>query len=153
MAFTLQFTSQLAASLDDVWASVRTLEGVNFELAPWVRMTAPAAVRGFTVDDAPLGACAFRSVLLAGGFFPFDVHSLTLVERGEHRFLERSPTLLQRTWEHERTVVATPGGGCSVTDRLRVEPRIPVDALVRPLVAAIFRRRHRRLRARFGAAG
>jgi hypothetical protein len=112
------------------------MEGVNEELMPLVRMTVPRRARGLT---------------LAGGVVPFDAHFLCLEAIGERRFLERSSSLLQRVWEHERTVVPE-GGGCRVTDRVTFEPRLPGAArLAGPLVERIFRHRHRRLVARFGA--
>ena len=46
-------------------------------------------------------------------------------------------------------VEAVPGG-TRVRDRLRVEPRLAPEALTRGIVSALFRWRHRRLRARFG---
>ena len=56
---------------------------------------------------------------------------------GSGRFLERSPMLSQREWEHER----------------KVEPRPGIAALA-PLFRAVFllafRLRHRNLRRRFG---
>ena len=41
----LVVTSHLGAPADAVWDAVTTMEGVNFELGPWLRMTAPAGVR------------------------------------------------------------------------------------------------------------
>jgi ligand-binding SRPBCC domain-containing protein len=142
------FTSVVAASPEAVWAHATTMRGVNDELRPLVRMTAP---RHGTIEDLPLGEVGFRSVLLAGGLVPFDVHFLRLEERSAGRFLERSHSLLQRRWEHERVVEPEPGGGTRVTDRLRIEPRLPGSAwLVRRMVAATFHHRHRRLARRFG---
>lgn len=152
MSFQLDITSRLIAPAAAVWAAVRTMEGVNAELAPWVRMSVPAAARGLTIDDAPLDRPAFDSWLLALGVVPFDRHRLTLVEVRPGHFVERSSSLLQRLWRHERDVAAGLDGTTIVRDQLFVEPRLPVSFLVRPIVAAIFRWRHRRLQARFGAA-
>lgn len=61
--------------------------------------------------------------------------------------------LSQRLWEHERSVAADGDRRCVLADRVRFEPRLPVPGtLVRPLVAAVFSHRHRRLRRRFGGA-
>jgi hypothetical protein len=126
------------------------MEGVNDELMPLVRMTVPRRARGLSLADVPLGVHEFTSYLLAGGVVPFDAHFLRLDEVGDRRFLERSSSLLQRLWQHERTVEPD-GTGCRVTDTVTFEPRLPGAArLVRPIVARIFRHRHRRLRARFG---
>jgi hypothetical protein len=76
------------------------MAGVNDELRPLVRMTAP---RDGTIADLPLGKTGFRSV------------------------------------------------GSTVTDRLRIEPRLPgASWLVRRMATATFRHRHRRLVRRFG---
>lgn len=151
MAFELRFESTLAASRDEVWAAVTTMEGVNRELWPWLRMTAPAAARGKSLAEVPLGKTAFTSTLLALRLVPFDRHALCLVEASEGHFLERSRSLLQRSWEHERWVEAVEGG-TRVRDRLRVDPRLGPSAPVRAIVAALFRWRHQQLRRRFGEA-
>ena len=128
------------------------MEGVNEELMPLVRMTVPRRARGLTLADLKLGVHEHTSYLLAGGVIPFDAHFLCLEAIGERRFLERSSSLLQRVWEHERTVIPA-GDGCRVTDRVTFEPRLPGAArLGGPLVERIFRHRHRRLVGRFGAA-
>jgi ligand-binding SRPBCC domain-containing protein len=58
--------------------------------------------------------------------------------------------LSQRVWEHERWVEPR-DGGCVVRDRLRFEPRLGLPGKwVEPVIRAIFRHRHRRLRRRFG---
>lgn len=49
-------SSILCADPAEVWSAVKTNEGVNEELAPWVRMTYPPEAR--VIEDAPLGALA-----------------------------------------------------------------------------------------------
>jgi hypothetical protein len=150
---TIVTCSRLQASPSEVWAHATTMDGVNWELSPFVEMTVPRAVRGMTIDDAPVGEVAFRSVLLAFGFLPFDVHSMQLDEVSPpDGFVEESTSWLQRRWRHERTLTATSAGGCEIVDSVTVEPRLPGAALLTvPIVRALFGRRHRRLRRRFGA--
>jgi ligand-binding SRPBCC domain-containing protein len=90
--------------------------------------------------------------VLLGGLVPVEYDDLTLVELGPGlRFLERSPVLSQRSWQHERRVEPV-DGGCRLTDRLTFEPRVAAAARVsRRVVEAIFAHRHRRLVRRFGA--
>lgn len=148
----LRFVSLLATSRQKVWESVSTMPGVNYELAPLMRMTYPAAAGALDLEQAPLGVCAFHSYLLAFGFLPLDRHALTLVQvqRGMG-FLEESSSLLQRRWRHERRLSDLPGGGCKVTDVLHFDPRLPfLHGLVARIVTALFSHRHRRLRQRFG---
>ncbi len=149
-AAVVTVTTRVAAPPERVWAHARTMEGVNAELRPFVRMTVPRAARGLAIDDAPLGEVVFRSELPAGGVLPFDRHALRLVRVDDRAprfgFLEQSTSTLQRRWEHERTI-AGDGAGSLVTDRVVVEPRVGPARLVRPVVAALFRHRHRRLAA------
>jgi hypothetical protein len=149
---TFTVRSTLAAPPSAVLARVLTMPGVNDELAPLVRMTYPPEGEMLDVARVPLGKVAFRSVLLLFGLLPIDVHSLVLVALDPARgFHECSHSLLQRHWEHERTVEPGPRGGCIVTDRIDFAPRIHgVGLLLVPVMRAVFRHRHRRLAATFG---
>ena len=147
---TITVTSRVAAPIDAVWAHASSMAGVNLELGPLVRMTVPRAARGLSLEDAPLGDVAFRSVLLAFGVLPFDRHALRLVKVDPGRgFQERSTSLLQRRLDHDRTLVAD-GAGTLVTDRVTFAPRLGPAKPAAPLIEAIFRHRHRRLAQRFG---
>ena len=44
-------SSELAVAADELWEEVGTLDGVNRELGPWLRMTAPRDLRGATLAD------------------------------------------------------------------------------------------------------
>jgi ligand-binding SRPBCC domain-containing protein len=143
---TITVTSRVPADAQRVWAHACTMAGVNDELAPFVRMTVPAAARGLAIDEAPLGEVAFRSVLLALGVVPFDRHDLRLAAVVPGcGFQERSTSLLQRRWDHDRTLTPV-GAETIVTDRVTFAPRIGGARLAAPMVRALFRHRHRRLR-------
>lgn len=151
----LAFRSELRAPQSQVLAQAQNMSGVNFELAPWVRMTVPQAYAQRSLFDATADELTrpllFRSVLLALGVLPFDVHAFHLdrVLPGEG-FDERSSSWMQKTWIHRRRVVAH-GDGCVVTDELEIEPRIAfMTPVVRAIVGFLFRHRHRRLAARYG---
>jgi ligand-binding SRPBCC domain-containing protein len=61
--------------------------------------------------------------------------------------------LSQRLWQHERTIEAGAEGGTTIVDGLAWEPRLPLPGrLLRPLIAAVFRHRHRQLQRHFGGA-
>ena len=131
---------------------VATMEGVNSELMPWVRMTVPGAPGQTRIDDQSPGQPAFDSWLLLGGVVPFDRHSFVFleVEPGSH-FVEDSSSWLQRHWRHERILVED-GSGCRISDTVSFEPRLKLlGPLARLVVAGLFAHRHRRLRARYGA--
>ena len=149
----LHFSSDLASPAEEVWAIVSTMDGVNAELMPFVRMTHPAHLSSLADAEIVPGEVALHSWLLVGGVVPFDRHALALerVLDGEG-FDEESTSWMQRRWRHERRVIPTGEHTCTVTDHLVVVPRL---SLSRPLAARIvpflFRHRHKRLRARFGA--
>ena len=143
--------SVLAATPEAVWERVSTFEGINDELGPVLRMTAPARVRRLEPAEVVLGERIFRSWVLLFGVLPIDYDDLTLVALEPGRsFHERSRMLSMRVWEHERTLTAD-GSGCVVRDRLGFEPRLPgMGPLLERVIRATFRHRHKRLRRRFG---
>jgi ligand-binding SRPBCC domain-containing protein len=118
---------------------------------PLMRMTAPANVDALRPEDIVPGQRLFRSWVLLFGVIPFDYDDITIerIEPGRG-FHERSKMLSQRVWEHERWLEPE-GEGCLVTDRLHFEPRLGLPGTwLQPLIRAIFRHRHRRLRKYFG---
>ena len=148
----IRVSSRLQAPPEVVWERVITAEGVNDELRPLLRMTLPRGLEDFGIDDVEPGRSLGRSWVLLFGLIPFDYDEICLerVEPGRG-FLERSRMLTQRLWEHERTIEPLGEGRCAISDRVAWEPRLPLPgALLRPLIAAVFRHRHRRLRRRFG---
>ena len=58
---SVEIESVLAAPPDVVWERVSTLGGVNDELRPLMRMTAPARVRALDPSEVVLGERIFRS--------------------------------------------------------------------------------------------
>lgn len=150
--------SELAVSPAALWDAVSTMEGVNAELAPWVRMSAPSATRGMKLADAPVGVPLFHSWLLALGVLPFDRHHLCLEQvwcepkADRWGFYEHSSSWLQRVWLHERTIGAQ-GGGAWIRDRVWVQPRCtPLWPFVRVIVKTLFSHRHRQLLRRYTGA-
>jgi hypothetical protein len=148
----IRVASTLRAEPATVWARALSAAGINDELGPLLRMTVPRGLDGLgadVVEPGPLG----RSWVLLFGLVPIDYDDIVLarIDPG-HGFLERSTMLSQRLWEHQRTIVAG-GEGAVVVDRVAWEPRLPLPGrLLRPLFAAIFRHRHRRLQRHFGGA-
>jgi ligand-binding SRPBCC domain-containing protein len=147
----VELESLVAASPARVWERASTFRGINHELGPLLRMTAPRGLRRLDPSEMVVGEPLGRSWLLLLGVLPIDFDDLTLVElEPGRRFLERSRMLSMRVWEHERTLEGA-GDGCRVRDRLAFEPRLPgTGALLQRIVRATFRHRHRRLRAHFG---
>jgi hypothetical protein len=151
---TLSLSSRLPVPAPTAWEHATSFQGVNHELMPLMRMTAPKDFRSLDSGKVVLGQRMFRSWVLLFGVIPFEYDDLTLVElEPGRRFLERSPMLSMKLWQHERIVERGAPGGCTVTDNLTFEPRM---AAMRPLARAIvgfqFRHRHRRLQRRFGGS-
>jgi ligand-binding SRPBCC domain-containing protein len=143
----LDFVTRVGAPGAEVWAVASTMDGVNAELGPLVRMTVPKGAAGRIGDGV-----SFRSWLLALGILPLDRHSL-VVERviDGGGFDEESTSWLQQRWRHERRITDHGDGTSTVADHLVVVPRIAISrSLVATMVGQVFRHRHRRLVRRFG---
>jgi hypothetical protein len=140
-------SSVVRAPAAEVWQRAITPEGINYELAPLLRMVMPRGLQGKTIDDVRVGEPLGRSWILLFGFLPVDCDDLALAElEPGRRFLERSSLLSMRSWQHERLVEPIDDGSSRLTDRLTFEPRIPgTRGLARRILAFLFRRRHRRM--------
>jgi ligand-binding SRPBCC domain-containing protein len=145
-------SSELKADAAEVWRHASVMPGVNYELMPLVRMTYPHNAGSLDGSQFSLGETAFTSTLMLGGVLPFDLHYLRLVSVEPGRgFHEHSSSLMHTEWMHKRTIEPLPGGGCRVTDEVDFAPRAGfLKPLLRPVIAAVFRSRHRRLRQHFG---
>lgn len=151
MAF-VERSSVVSAPAAHVWARVVTPEGINDEFWPWLTMSIPPAFAGKTIDDVELGQSVGRCWVRLFGVIPVDYDDLTIVElEPGRRFLEQSRLFSAPQWQHERIVEPVDAGTARVTDRLTFTPRRGMGLTGRPMIASIFRWRHRRLRRRFRA--
>jgi len=140
--------SELRAPVEDVWAGISTLEGVNLEMAPWMRMSAPA---GLDLEDAASGKVLPLDIHGPGGI-PLGVYPLRLerIVEGEG-FLERTRMLPFLLWQHERIITPREGGGTTVTDELGWDWRAHrLDRAFATSVLRFFEHRHRILRDTYG---
>jgi hypothetical protein len=151
----IELSSLLRARADLVWSQVTDFSGINAELMPLLRMTAPREWTKLTLEDVRPGQKLFRSWLLLFGVLPIDYDDLSIAEVGPgYRFLERSRMMSAALWEHERLVEEAAAGGCRITDRVRFTPRWkPLGPLLNWIVPRLFAHRHRRLRDRFASTG
>jgi ligand-binding SRPBCC domain-containing protein len=147
---SFEIRSHLAAPYEDVWGRVASFEGINDELGPWLRMTAPREARNAGLSAVPLGKPWFRSWLLLFGVVPVDYDHLCILSLEDGRFVEESTMLSAHRWRHERTVKPV-DGGCVVEDRVSWHPRTRLlGMLLGFLVPRVFAHRHAVLRRRFG---
>jgi len=148
MTFTHTASSTLLAPAAQVWAHATSLDGINAELRPWLKMTAPPGLARLDDVTVELGRPLGPSALLLLGALPIDRMQVTLVElEPGRRFVERSAVRSMRLWQHERTVEGQ-GDGCVLTDRLTFEPKLG-GPIVAAFLRAVFRNRHRVLREKF----
>ena len=148
----LSFASALACDRAEVWARVATMEGVNPEVSPFLKMTYPNNAPTLSSQHVPCNDVLFASWLLLFGVIPFDRHALAIESINDGvGFVEDSTSLLQRRWRHARTISEL-AGGCVVQDHLTVEPRLAHAApIVERVVRRLFNHRHRKLQQQFGA--
>jgi ligand-binding SRPBCC domain-containing protein len=151
MPSSFKVSSRLAATPAAVWAFVSTFDGVNAELAPWFRMTAPGKWRTIDPEHVPLRKPLFRSWILLGGLLPVDYDYLAFDWIDPpYGFGERSSMLSIRVWSHTRRIRPLPGG-CEITDQCAFKARLrPIQPPLAAILRALFRHRHGHLRKRFG---
>lgn len=149
--FTFALESDLNAPPERVWAHATDPAGINRELAPLARLTWPRGANPLA-GELPLGRRLCRSWVLLLGVLPVDYDDLTLLRwRPGVEFLEVSPMLSQREWQHHRRLTPLPGGGTRLADAVRFSPRLPrLGPVYRAVFGRAFALRHRNLRRMFG---
>ena len=129
-----------------------TMEGVNFELMPLIRMTAPANLYTCHLKELSANTKSFNSLVLLLGFIPVDIHSFAFLELDEQGFSEQSSSLLNSLWQHERLIKAC-DDECIIIDEISFVTRIKLlSPLLLPIYKAIFKHRHKRLRKKWNEA-
>jgi ligand-binding SRPBCC domain-containing protein len=138
------------ASRSEVWAAMSSVDGVNREVSPFVRMSDSTHGAHFDTEPWRVGAPVLWQLLF--GFIPVDRHRVELVALpDEGGFRESSSSWWHSVWRHERTLLDDPEGGCIVHDDVEIEPRRGVPApILSWAVGQMFRRRHRHLHRQFG---
>jgi hypothetical protein len=148
----IELAIELARDKGAVLAHVSDMRGVNWELDPFLQMTAPRSFTYRSLFEAKAGTPLFRSWLLLGGVLPIDVDHLALESIDpESGFVESSTMLAMASWRHERRVIARASGGSRLVDRIAFTPRIPgTGRVLEGVVEHLFRHRHSKLALLFG---
>lgn len=146
------FSSDLLAPAEKLLTTL-TMDGVNSELSPLVRMTAPESYSTCSILDWPEQQKLFKSWVLLFGFLPIDRHTFFFEAiNAEAGFSERSEPWTNEYWGHKRTVVAA-ASGCRVTDTVGFKSRVPfMDVFFKPIYQAVFWCRHKNLRLKYGGS-
>lgn len=145
-----EISSSLEISPDEL-SELLTMRGVNRELSPLIRMTAPAQWADRPIFEWPSGQALFSSWILLFGIIPIDRHRFFFRSIDRLRgFAEESSSLTNRLWHHRRDF-DWHGTTCRVTDTVEFQSRLPVLAyILAPVYRFIFRHRHRVLRSHYG---
>lgn len=122
-----------------------TMESVNYELSPLIKMTAPKRWRKFSIPEWETDKKLFDSVILLLGVLPIDLHHMTMKQVSEQGFVEHSTSLMNSYWQHKRDIT-TSNNQVTVTDEVSFKSRLPfVSLVVKPMYKQIFLHRHKRL--------
>ena len=150
---TVTQRSVIAAPIEAVWTRVASMDGINDELMPYMRMVLPRRHRGKTIADIEVGVPLGKVMLLYGGLLPLDYDDLTIAEFTPGvGFREESSMAWMGVWQHTRRLAAVSSTETEVVDDLRFRPRLPLRPLTPVLVwfvGHLFRHRHRRLAEHF----
>lgn len=129
------------------------MDGVNRELSPLIRMTAPPEWSNKAIVEWPTGTVLFSSWILLFGLFPIDRHKFFFQSIDRHLgFTEESSSLTNKLWRHRRSFDRT-GSSCRVTDTVEFQCRLPLLAyILAPVYRLIFKHRHKVLRSYYGGS-
>lgn len=147
---TFTYASKLRVPPEKILATL-TMQGVNAELKPLVKMTAPAGFCERSILHWPQKQALFNSWILLFGIVPIDRHSFYFdAVNPADGFAERSTSITNSFWCHERKIQSRPDG-CCVVDTVTYKSRVPfLDVLLKPMYQIVFWRRHQNLRSLFG---
>lgn len=141
--------SKIDGDLQQLYQELFTIPGVNYELMPVAKMTAPVEWSTKHLKDWPTGRELFTSLVLLFGIIPVDLHRFKLLQINGSEFREGSSTLLHTEWNHTRSIQSL-GSVCLVTDELEFIPKLSLmGSLMEPVYKAIFNHRHKRLKAKY----
>jgi hypothetical protein len=144
------FSSKLPVPAEQVLATLNMV-GVNAELYPLVKMTAPNCFAECSILGWPQRQQLFKSWVLLFGIVPIDHHSFYFdTINPEEGFSESSSSTTNAIWSHERKITPQPTG-CCVIDTVRYKSRLPfIDVILKPAYKLVFWRRHQNLRSKYG---
>ena len=144
-----EMETSLALSPDQLASELLLMSGVNDELAPFLKMSAPQPWALTPISEWPMNKELFTSRVLLLGLLPIDLHRFKFVSLDRSGFKESSRTLLNAQWCHQR-IISAKGSGSSVRDIVYYEGKLAiVGRLLKPLYHAIFVHRHKRLAAKY----
>ncbi|MFX1273959.1 MAG: hypothetical protein ACFFBP_02355 [Promethearchaeota archaeon] len=137
----LKFQTIVSAPIEEVWEWITSLKGIQKEMWPYFKMTAPKGIKNIKDLKVELGKVLFRSHIYLFGFLPFGHDDMTLIEYSEGKgFIEQSPMTSMELWRHQREI-ETVDTGTMITDQLTFKPR-HASQLIGKFMRRVFRHRH-----------
>ncbi len=137
----LKFQTIVSALIEEVWDWITSIKGIQKEMMPYFKMTAPKGIRNIKDVKIVLGDVLFRSHIYLFGFLPIGHDDMTLIEYSEGRgFIEQSPMSTMELWRHQREI-DTVDTGTLITDNLTFRPKYASKSIGR-FMQRVFRHRH-----------
>jgi hypothetical protein len=147
---TFEIESDLPIEPMKLYRELLTIKGVNRELSPYIKMSAPKQWRAKPISEWPVGAFLFNSRVTLFGLIPIDSHGFKFSEVSESGFSETSKTLMNKEWNHTRSIVKT-SAGSKVKDLVEYKSKLGfMGYLLMPFLLTIFKHRHSKLKAIYG---
>jgi len=147
---TFEIESDLSVEPIRLYRELLNINGVNFELAPYINMSAPKQWRAKPIGEWPVGEWLFNSRVTLFGLIPIDSHCFKFSEVSESGFSEFSKTLMNKEWRHTRSIVEV-ASGSKVKDHIEYKSKLGfMGGILTPMFIAIFKHRHHKLKARYG---
>jgi len=144
---TFEIESILPVEPIRLYLELLNINGVNCELAPYIKMSAPKQWRTKPISEWPVGEFLFSSRVTLLGLIPIDSHGFKFSAVSESGFTETSKTLMNKEWNHTRSIVKA-GEGSKVRDHIEYKSKLGfMGYILLPMLKAIFKHRHNKLKA------
>lgn len=146
---SFELETQFPISADELAQSTLNMSGVNYELAPLLKMTAPKTWQSTNITDWPTNKNLFGSNILLLGIIPIDRHYFKFETIDRSGFKEISKSIINAQWCHER-LIKNIGSGSVIKDVITYQSKLVfLGAFLKPIYKAIFKHRHNRLRTKY----
>jgi ligand-binding SRPBCC domain-containing protein len=146
--FHVQLESKVPRSPAELWDWSTSVQGVDTEMGPVLKIDFPKEMTHIPRDGSGLGRPLGNFRFLLFGVVPVDLSRLTFTEiEPGRRFVEQSPLLSMKSWRHERILTPAPDG-TRIVDRLDFTPRF-AGPIVGWCIERFFRHRHAMLKKQY----
>ena len=142
---TLELEVTLPISATQLSNDLLSMDGVNAELWPYLKMTTPKDFCANPIDQWPINKNIFTSKVLLLGVLVFDIHQFKFKSVSKMGFNESSQSLLNSVWCHDRSLKKH-DSHTIVRDVVHYQCRFNLLGwLLKPVYKMLFKHRHKRL--------